>query len=79
VEDTTLTTPPATGPARGVTAAYTNNDLNADTATTLFDINTTTDQVVIQSPANNGTLAPTGQDHDSGAPCRLTACSGNVR
>jgi hypothetical protein len=61
VEDTTLTTPPATGPARGVTAAaYTNNDLNADTATTLFDINTTTDQVVIQSPANNGTLAPTG-------------------
>jgi hypothetical protein len=61
IEDTTLTTPPATGPARGVTAAaYTNNDLNPDTATTLFDINTTTDQVVIQSPANNGTLAPTG-------------------
>jgi hypothetical protein len=61
VEDTVLTTPPISGPARGVTAAaYTNNDLNADTATTLFDINTTTDQVVIQSPANNGTLAPTG-------------------
>ncbi|MGI5399265.1 DUF4394 domain-containing protein [Streptomyces sp. CA-135486] len=60
-EDTTLTTPPATGPARGVTAAaYTNNDLNAETATTLFDINTATDQVVIQSPANNGLLAPTG-------------------
>ncbi|MEU8632041.1 DUF4394 domain-containing protein [Amycolatopsis sp. NPDC048633] len=60
-EDTTLTTPPLTGPARGVTAsAYTNNDLNADTATTLFGVNTTTDQVVIQSPANNGTLAPTG-------------------
>ncbi|MDQ0943726.1 DUF4394 domain-containing protein [Streptomyces sp. V1I1] len=60
-EDTTLTTPPATGPTRGVTAAaYTNNDLNADTATTLFDINTATDQAVIQSPANNGTLAPTG-------------------
>jgi hypothetical protein len=34
--------------------------LNADTATTLFDINTATDQAVIQSPANNGTLAPTG-------------------
>jgi hypothetical protein len=61
IEDTTLTTPPATGPARGVSAAaYTNNDLNADTATTLFDVNTTTDQIVIQSPANNGTLAPTG-------------------
>jgi hypothetical protein len=61
IEDTTLTTPPLTGPARGVTAAaYTNNDLNPDTATTLVDINTTTDQVVIQSPANSGLLAPTG-------------------
>ncbi|WP_045743599.1 DUF4394 domain-containing protein [Actinoplanes rectilineatus] len=61
LEDTTLTTPPATGPAKGVTAAaYTNNDLDGSTATTLFDINTTTDQLVIQSPANNGFLAPTG-------------------
>jgi hypothetical protein len=60
-EDAILTTPPALGPTRGVTAAaYTNNDLNPDTATTLFDINTTTDQVVLQSPANNGTLSPTG-------------------
>jgi len=60
-EDAILTTPPALGPTRGVTAAaYTNNDLNPDTATTLFDINTGTDQVVVQSPANNGTLAPTG-------------------
>ncbi len=60
-EDAILTTPPALGPTRGVTAAaYTNNDLNPDTATTLFDLNTATDQVVIQSPANNGTLAPTG-------------------
>jgi hypothetical protein len=41
-------------------AAYTNNDLNGDTATTLFDLNLSTDQVVIQSPANNGLLAPTG-------------------
>ncbi|WP_190093496.1 DUF4394 domain-containing protein [Streptomyces melanogenes] len=61
VEDTTLTTPPATGPARAVTAAaYTNNDLNGATATTLFDIDTKADQVVIQAPANNGTLSPTG-------------------
>jgi hypothetical protein len=61
IEDAILTTPPLTGPTRGVTAAaYTNNDLNPDTATTLFDLNTTSDQVVIQSPANNGTLAPTG-------------------
>ena len=59
--DTSLTTPPATTPTSGVTAAaYTNNDLDATTATTLFDINTTTDQVVIQSPANNGLLVPTG-------------------
>jgi hypothetical protein len=61
VEDTTLTTPPATGPSRGVTAAaYTNNDLDATTGTTLFDIDTTLDQVVIQSPPNAGFLTATG-------------------
>ncbi|MGW6930784.1 DUF4394 domain-containing protein [Lentzea sp. NPDC054927] len=60
--DTSLTTPPTQGTTYGVTAAaYTNNDLNPDTATTLFDIGTMTDQVLIQSPANNGTLAPTGK------------------
>ncbi|WP_199753855.1 DUF4394 domain-containing protein [Amycolatopsis sp. WAC 01375] len=60
-EDSTLTTPPLTAPAKGVTAAaYTNNDLNPDSATTLFDIGTGSDQVLIQSPANNGLLAPTG-------------------
>ncbi|MER7346224.1 DUF4394 domain-containing protein [Streptomyces aurantiacus] len=69
IEDATLTTPPATGPARGVTAAaYTNNDLNAATVTSLFNVNTTTDQVVIQAPANNGTLSPTGSlGFDAGA------------
>ncbi|MDX3523193.1 DUF4394 domain-containing protein [Streptomyces scabiei] len=61
IQDVTLTTPPTEGATKGVTAAaYTNNDLNGATATTLFDINTNSDQVVIQSPANNGTLAPTG-------------------
>jgi hypothetical protein len=61
VEDGTLTTPPVPGPTRGVTAAaYTNNDLNPDTVTTLFTIGTNSDQVLIQSPANIGTLAPTG-------------------
>ncbi|WP_305787252.1 DUF4394 domain-containing protein [Symbioplanes lichenis] len=61
VIDPTFTSPPTSGTTTGVTAAaYTNNDLNADTATTLFDLNTTLDQVVIQSPANNGTLAATG-------------------
>ncbi|GAA4311046.1 DUF4394 domain-containing protein [Streptomyces venetus] len=61
LQDLNLTTPPIEGTTKGVSAAaYTNNDLNAATATTLVDINTTTDQVVLQSPANNGTLAPTG-------------------
>ncbi|MET0190632.1 MAG: DUF4394 domain-containing protein, partial [Pseudonocardia sediminis] len=65
-EDTDLTNPavaPATGtvPAEGVTAAaYTNNDLDTGTATTLFDLDTALDRVSIQSPANAGTLAPTG-------------------
>ncbi|MGW2176351.1 DUF4394 domain-containing protein [Streptomyces sp. NPDC001705] len=56
---TNPTMPPST--ALGVTgAAYTNNDLNAATATTLFDIDTVNDRVSLQSPANAGTLAPTG-------------------
>ena len=56
--------PPATAPttATGVTgAAYTNNDGDPDTATTLYDIDSTMDQVVIQSPANAGLLAATGK------------------
>ncbi|NRQ31187.1 DUF4394 domain-containing protein [Nonomuraea sp. NN258] len=63
--------PPATtgAVALGVTAAgYTNNDLSANTATTLFDVDTTNDQVSLQSPANAGNLAPTGRlGVDSGA------------
>lgn len=56
---TNPTTPPST--ARGVTgSAYTNNDLNATTATTLFDLDTMADRISLQSPANAGTLAPTG-------------------
>ncbi|WP_216587036.1 DUF4394 domain-containing protein [Streptomyces brasiliscabiei] len=64
--DGTLTdppVPPATAgvTARGVTgAAYTNNDLDAATATTLFDLDTARDRVSLQSPANAGSLAPTG-------------------
>jgi hypothetical protein len=59
--DTMLTTPPATTATLGVTAAaYTNNDLDPATATALLDINTNLDQVVVQSPANAGLLAPTG-------------------
>ena len=50
-------------PALGVTAAaYTNNDLNQpSTGTTLFDLDTTLDQVVIQSPPGNGILVATGK------------------
>jgi hypothetical protein len=48
--------------ALGVTgAAYTNNDLDPNTNTTLYDIDTTLDQVSIQSPPNNGSLAATGK------------------
>lgn len=53
--------------APGVTAlgivgsAYTNNDLNANTATTLYALDSTLDQIALQSPPNNGTLAATGK------------------
>lgn len=65
INDGTLTyTPPpaAPVPAQGVTgAAYTNNDLDPSTATTLFVIDSNLDQVAIQSPANNGILVATGR------------------
>lgn len=51
----TVTAPGVTG------AAYTNNDLDATTATSLFDLDTTLDQVALQSPANSGSLAATGK------------------
>ena len=48
-------------PATGVTgAAYTNNDLSGMTGTTLFDIDTTRNQVAIQSPPGQGALVATG-------------------
>jgi Domain of unknown function (DUF4394) len=48
-------------PATGLTgAAYTNNDLDTNTGTTLFDIDSSRNQVVIQSPPNAGALVPTG-------------------
>ena len=53
--------PPAVSPATGLAgAAYTNNDLDPNTGTTLFDIDTSLNQVVIQSPPNAGSLVPTG-------------------
>ena len=44
-----------------VSAAYTNNDLDASTATTLFDLDSTLGQVALQVPPNNGSLAATGK------------------
>jgi hypothetical protein len=58
--DTSLTYPPA--PATGIAgAAYTNNDSDPATGTTLFDLDSMLDQVAVQSPANSGQLAPTGK------------------
>ena len=66
--DDPLDYPPATpvnavGPnATGVTgSAYTNNDLDPSTATTLYALDSNLDQVDIQSPPNDGTLAATGK------------------
>ena len=48
--------------ATGVTgSAYTNNDLDPSTATTLYALDSNLDQVAIQSPPNDGTLAATGK------------------
>ena len=62
VEDTALTLPPATARVSGISgAAYTNNDLNADTGTALYDLDTNLDQVALQAPANSGQLSPIGK------------------
>ncbi len=60
--DGPLTYPPLPEIATGITgAAYTNNDLDADTGTTLYDLDMNLQQVAIQSPANSGQLAATGK------------------
>lgn len=68
VVDDPLDYPPAAqinsvGPnAIGVTgSAYTNNDLDPSTATSLYALDTNLDQVALQSPPNDGTLAATGK------------------
>lgn len=62
LNDHTTTKDMTLSPAVGNTAAaYTNNDLNGETNTTLFDIDTYNDQVVIQSPPNAGNLVATGK------------------
>jgi hypothetical protein len=44
-----------------VGSAYTNNDLAPSTATTLYALDSMLDQVALQSPPNDGTLAATGK------------------
>jgi hypothetical protein len=57
--DTSLTNP---DPANGIAgAAYTNNDGNTDTGTTLYVIDSRTDQLMIQAPPNAGSLNATGR------------------
>ena len=61
--------PPAVPPALGLTGtAYTNNDLDTDTGTTLFNIDTVMSQIAIQSPPNAGTLVPSGKLFDATQP-----------
>lgn len=49
-------------PATGVTGSmYTNNDADPNTGTTLFDVDSSLDQVAVQSPPNNGSLVATGK------------------
>ncbi len=61
VEDGNLNTPPSPATTKGATAvAYTNNDKNDASGTTLFGIGTVLDQVLVQSPPNLGSLVPTG-------------------
>ncbi len=61
ITDAGLNYTPGTA-ATGVTgSAYTNNDLDATTATTLYALDTNLDQIAIQSPPNNGSLAATGK------------------
>lgn len=61
IVDGGLTYTPMTPTLGIVGSAYTNNDSDANTATTLFDIDGTLDQVALQSPANSGQLVGTGK------------------
>lgn len=62
-EDPDLNSPgPPPVPASGIVgAAYTNNDADPNTATTLYDLDSLLDQVAIQAPPNAGSLNPVGK------------------
>jgi hypothetical protein len=82
--DTALNYTPGVA-ATGITgAAYTNNDLGVNTGTSLFDLDTTLDQVVLQSPPNAGSLTATGKTtvdaaNDVGFDVYSTAVNGRVQ
>lgn len=59
--DPALNYAPGAAAAGVVAIGYTNNDLDANTATTLFDVDATLNQVVVQAPANNGSLSVAGK------------------
>lgn len=65
--DDTLDYPPGTLNTVGPTAlgivgsAYTNNDLNVTTNTTLYVLDSNLDQISVQSPPNNGSLVANGK------------------
>ncbi len=61
VVDGTLNYTPGVTALGIVGSAYTNNDLSANTATTLYALDSSLDQIALQSPPNNGTLAATGK------------------
>ena len=59
--DATLNVPDTTPRVKGITAAaYSNNDTDDTTGTALFDLNTASDSVVLQVPANAGTITSQG-------------------
>ena len=65
--DDVLDYPPGTLNTVGPTAlgivgsAYTNNDLDLTTNTTLYALDSSLDQIAVQSPPNNGSLVATGK------------------
>ena len=59
--DSTLNVPDTTPRVRGIVgAAYTNNDKDDTTGTALFDLNAAADSIVLQVPANAGTITSQG-------------------
>jgi len=49
-------------PATGIVgAAYTNNDNDPATGTTLYDIDAATDRLLVQNPPNSGTVVAVGE------------------